>query len=231
MQLAFADCIASAEEELVTEMATTPERVLEAKRLRYRVYCEERGFEAGDNGLEEDVYDGNSRHVLIRSRATGVVFGTLRVVTTRTAGEFKGLPMERVCPEGLLASMPRPTTGEVSRFALLRDRSGISPAASALMRLCLIQGMLQICSEDGLTDICALMERTLLRLLRTSAMHFEVIGQPIEYRGVRYPSAWNVRDGLIRARNENPAVWSFITRNGALSPVSLSKPQPIRLAA
>lgn len=231
MQLAFAECIASAEHELVTEMATTPEMVLEAKRLRYRVYCEERGFEAGQNGLEEDAFDGNARHVLVRSRATNEVYGTVRVAIDRSTDGLNGFPMERVCPHDLLAALPRSSTGEVSRFALLRDRSGISSAASALMRLCLIQGVIQICGEDRLTHLCALMERTLLRLLRTSAIHFNAVGPTIDYRGLRQPSVWNVGDGLCQARHENPLVWSFITRDGVLWPNVARPREHVRLAA
>ncbi len=230
MQLAFAECIASAEQELFTEMATSPEKVFEAKRLRYRVYCEERGFEAGQNGIEEDSFDCNARHVLVRSRATNGVLGTVRVATARPDHET-GFPMERVCSGDLLASLPRSSTGEVSRFALLRDRSGISPAASALMRLCLIQGVIEICGEDRLTHLCALMERTLLRLLRMSAIHFSPVGPMIDYRGMRQPSVWNVNEGLCQARFENPAIWSFITRDGALWPSIAVTHDRVRLAA
>ena len=47
MQNAFAEALESVRNELLLEVARTPEQVLEAKALRYRVYCEERGYEAG----------------------------------------------------------------------------------------------------------------------------------------------------------------------------------------
>ncbi len=215
MQLAFTDSIACAAQELAVEVAQTPEQVLEAKRLRYLVYCEERRFEAGEGGLEQDVFDDCSQHVLVRSRSTGAVYGTVRVALSNAPGSTLGLPMERFCDRWVLDMLPPNQTGEVSRFALRRDRTGISPAAAALMRLCLIQGVVRICGEQRLGHLCALMERTLLRLLQVSSIHFSPIGPAVEHRGLRHPSVWNVSQGLERVWRENRIVWSFITDNGA----------------
>ncbi len=124
--------------------------------------------------------------------------------------------METLCEDYVFASLPRSATGEVSRFALVRDRVGISPAAAGLMRLCLIQGVIQVCGEVGLTHLCALMEKTLLRLLRSTSIYFAGVGPTIEHRGTRQPAVWGLADGLQRVRQENPVVWSFITRDGAL---------------
>ena len=45
-QAGFANAIAAAAAELAVEVACTPIQTLEAQRLRYRVYCEERWFRA-----------------------------------------------------------------------------------------------------------------------------------------------------------------------------------------
>ena len=213
MQVAFTDSIASAGEELIVEIARTPKQILEAKQLRYRVYCQERGFEPGQNNVEQDDFDAQSRHVLVRSRLNGEIYGTVRVVLSGENSEF---PMEHLCEKSVLASLPRPRTGEVSRFALTRDRTGLSPAASALMRLCLFRGIVQIAGEEGLTHLCALIEKTLLRLLQSSAIHFRPVGPAVEHRGIRYPSTWTINDGLLRVHYENKIVWSFITADGKL---------------
>src|SRR3954449_6144724 len=108
MQEAFKDAITAARNELVVEIARTAEQVLEAKRLRYKVYCEERGFEPGEGGRErdgigaggghgdergvaggeervdQDECDVNAHHVLVRSAATGEVFGTVRLVLSKS---------------------------------------------------------------------------------------------------------------------------------------------------
>ncbi|GAC1339898.1 MAG: hypothetical protein NVSMB18_08930 [Acetobacteraceae bacterium] len=216
MQAAFSNAIAAARDELVVEVATTEAQVLEAKRLRYRVYCEERGFEPGAGGIEQDSYDDNSRHVLVRSRVTGEVYGTVRVVLSSNEEGGPGFPMNRVCDDYVLSPLPTAATGEISRFALTRDRSGISPAAAALMRLCLIQGIVQISGELGLTHWCAIMEKTLLRLLRSTSIYFLPVGPTVEYHGVRQPAIWTLADGLERMRRENPQIWAFLTLDGTL---------------
>ena len=216
LQVAFADSIASAREELIVEIARAPEQILEAKQLRYRVYCQERGFEPGQNNLEQDEFDARSRHVLVRSRLNGEVYGTVRVALSGKEHSNSEFPIEHLCGKSVLASLPRARTGEVSRFALTRDRAGLSPAASALTRLCLFRGIIQIAGEEGLTHLCALMEKTLLRLLQSTAIYFHTVGPAVEHRGIRYPSIWRISDGLSRMQHENNAVWSFVTADGTL---------------
>ncbi|GAC1337511.1 MAG: hypothetical protein NVSMB18_02520 [Acetobacteraceae bacterium] len=216
MQTAFTDAIASAREELIVEIARTPEQVLEAKQLRFKVYCEERGYEPGDGGIEQDEYDDNARHVLVRSRVTGEVYGTVRIVLSNDQDTGLGFPMARVCDDYVLGPLPQGATGEISRFALTRDRTGISPGTAALMRLCLIQGIVQVSGELGLTHWCAIMERTLLRLLRSTSIYFLPVGPTVEYHGTRQPAIWTLSDGLERMRRENPQIWAFLTLDGTL---------------
>jgi N-acyl-L-homoserine lactone synthetase len=211
---AFAHAIKAATDELAVELAVSPGQVLEAQRLRYRVYCEERGFEPGRNGLEQDEFDPASRHVLVRSRITGVVLGTVRVVLSDTG--LDGFPMRRACEGWVLGPLPTMSTGEISRFALMRDRSGVSPAAAALMRLCLVRGLVQISAEHELTHWCAIMERTLLRLLRATAIHFLPVGPVVEYHGLRQPAVCGIAAMLNRMKLEQSAVWAYVTENGTL---------------
>src|SRR6202012_3997540 len=152
------DAIAAAADELSVEVVINPLQILEAQRLRYRVYCEERGFEAGDSGLEQDDFDASSGHVLLRSRRSQAVLGTVRVVLPTAAAGQDSFPMQRVCERYVLALLPISSTGEISRFALTRERVGISPAAAALMRLCLMRGIVQVSGDNHLTHWCALME-------------------------------------------------------------------------
>jgi N-acyl-L-homoserine lactone synthetase len=213
---AFGAAISAARNELVIEVATSNAQITEAKRLRYRVYCEERGFEPGENGLEQDEFDRNAAHVLVRSKASGEVFGTVRVVLSKWDEGGLGFPMQRVCEDCVLAALPTPATGEVSRFAVTRDRKGLSPAVAALIRLCLMQGVFRIAGERQLTHLCAIMERTLLRLLRSSSIYFVPVGPSIEYHGTRQPAVWSLEEGVASMRRENPQIWSFLTLEGTL---------------
>lgn len=211
---AFSDALAIARDELVIEIADTHEQVLAAQRLRYLVYCEEHEFLVGRDGIEEDEFDLHSRHILVRSRRSSMVYGTVRVVLS---GEYGiGFPMQLVCDAHVLQPFCHPQIGEISRFAVTRDRAGLSSAASALMRLFLIRGIVQVSGECGLTHWCATMERTLLRLLRTTAIHFEPVGKPIEYHGLRQPAVYSLSRGLPQIRSEHPYLWSFLTAEGTL---------------
>ena len=211
----FADAIAAAAAELAVEVADTPAQILEAQRLRYRVYCQERCFEPGADGLEQDEFDVTSRHVLVRGIASGTVFGTVRVVCAPPEGSQDSFPMQRACERYVLAPLPASTTGEISRFALTRDRSGLSPAAAAAMRLFLMRGIVEISGQGALTHWCALMESSLLRLLRPTGIHFQAIGPCVEHHGTRQPAIAAIGVLLNRIRSEQPHVWFFITNNGA----------------
>lgn len=216
MHHTFGAALAAATEEMEVEVATSAEQILEAQRLRYKVYCEERGFEPGANGLEQDSYDGASRHVLVRGRSTGKVLGTVRVVIGAEAPGEASFPMMRVCEQYVLAPLPVMATGEISRFALTRDRLGVSPTAAALMRLFLMRGIVTVSGMHQLSHWCAIMESSLLRLLRATAIHFQQVGPPVEFHGLRQPAVGAISTVLGRIRNEKPLVWSFITGNGSL---------------
>ncbi len=216
MHHTFGPALAAATEEMEVEVATSTEQILEAQRLRYKVYCEERGFEPGANGLEQDLYDAVSRHVLVRARRTGEVLGTVRIVIGSERDDGASFPMQRVCERYVLAPLPLSATGEISRFALTRDRPGISPGAAALMRLFLMRGIVTISGMHQLSHWCAIMESSLLRLLRATAIHFQQVGPPVEFHGIRQPAVGAISTVLGRIRNEKPLVWSFITGNGAL---------------
>ena len=163
MECSIESALEAARDELETEIATSGPQIEAAQRLRYKVYCEERGFEPGENGLEQDEFDHVSRHVLVRSRRSGQVLGTVRVVLGCAASGASSFPMNRVCERYVLSPLPAMATGEISRFALTRDRPGVSPAAAALMRLFLMRGIVTVSGTHDLTHWCAIMERSLLR--------------------------------------------------------------------
>ena len=183
--------------------------------MRYRVYCEERGFEPGQGGRETDSFDASARHVLVCSRVTGRTLGTVRVVLPQHGGGAEGFPMNRVCEPYVLAPLPFASTGEISRFALTRERTGISAGAAALMRLCLMRGIVQVSGHSKLTHWCAIMESSLIRLLRATAIHWQPVGPTVEYHGKRQPAVASIDTMLGRIRREQPAVWSYITNDGA----------------
>jgi len=196
-------------------VANTPELLEEVFRLRYQVYSIEKGFEPGCGGKEFDEFDGWAQHVLLVHRASGDPIGTVRIIPPSPAAGIDGLPMASICAAGLLRHLPPLTTGEISRFAVSKQRR-MSCRAGAMVRLGLLQGVIRLSSELGLTHWCAIMEPTLLRLLQMNAIHYLPLGPLVKYHGLRQPSYANISKVVNRARSEQWDVWNYCTLGGTL---------------
>lgn len=196
-------------------IADNPRLMNEVYRLRYQIYCVERGFEPGDNGVEKDKFDARARHVLVIHRETGEAVGTVRVIPSSLTGGVEGLPMTSVCAPGLIRHLPPMTTGEISRFAVSKVRSS-GCRAGAMLRLGLMQGVVHLSIELGLTHWCAIMEPTLIRLLQAHAIHYLPVGPLVEYHGLRQPCFATISSVIERSRSEQWESWDYCTRGGRL---------------
>ena len=107
--------------------AVTPGLIDEAYKLRYQVYCEEKGYEDAacfQNKREVDEYDNRAIHSLIRHRHSGIYVGVVRLVLPQFAGVDSNLPIEDHCGLDLaethphFAKLPRHSIGEISRFSV-----------------------------------------------------------------------------------------------------------------
>ena len=213
-------------EEFTVEIARDADALLEAYRLRHQVYCLERKFEFIQPGvdIETDEFDERTGHVLIRSRSDDQVVGTVRLILPDVELPELSFPMQRVCARGLLNRLPISETAEVSRFALSKVRRAESGASLGLLRLSLVQGLVMLSREMGVTHWCAMMEPTLLRLLRMTSIYFRALGPLVEHHGLRQP-AYNSLDEIFgRMFDEQPSVWDFITDGGRLWPAPSSVP-------
>jgi hypothetical protein len=122
--------------------------------------------------------------------------------------------MQQVCAPGLLNQLPVSTTAEVSRFALSKVRRAESRASQGLLRLSLVQGLVMLSRETGITHWCAMMEPSLLRLLTTTAIYFRALGPLVEHHGLRQPAYNSVDEIFGRMYEEKPSMWNFITDGG-----------------
>jgi N-acyl-L-homoserine lactone synthetase len=220
------DVIAAADSDFSVEIAVTSDELDEVFRLRYQVYCLERRFEQGANGREFDEYDAFSRHIVLRHRPSGQAIGTVRLIVPRLGGSEAALPMEEVADLPRLRALPRASVAEVSRFALSKVLRAESASFGSLCRLGLVRGLVQVSAMFGVGYWCALMEPKLLRLLASTAIHFQPVGLMVEHHGLRQPSFTPLSDMLARVRAERPAIWDFLTDAGRLWPE-----QPAAVAA
>lgn len=214
----MAAAIAITRSELLVQVADTPELVRDAHILRHQVYCMERGYEPGQDGLEVDAYDAHAAHVVLRLTGCGTVVGTARLILpTSGAG---GFPMQGLVTPGRFAALPVAGLAELSRFAVSKQRRGLSPAAASLSRLALVRGLVQLSQQRGVTHLCAVMERTLLRLLLASGIHFADMGPVVEHHGLRQPTWCEIAPMLAQMREEQPEIWGFVTEYGAFTPAA-----------
>lgn len=194
-------------------LADTPALRAESYRLRHQVYCIERGFEAGGNGIEKDDFDQRSRHALVIDHATQTTLGSVRIVgPVECPSQY---PMTNACQPDLLRHLPLHATGEISRFAISKTRR-TDCRDTAMVRLGLIHGIVRLSHEMGLTHWCAIMEPALLRLLQMNAIRFNPLGPTVEYHGIRQPTYGHIKTVLNRIRCEQCDVWNYITWGGLL---------------
>ena len=208
--------IRDAARDFEVAVADTQEKLQAAYRLRHQVYCIERGYEQGNGALETDRFDARAGHALLTQRSTGRIVGTVRVVAPRLDGPRADLPMQQLCDQEVFRMLPMGSTGEISRFSISKDLRDAGCAGNAMLRLGLMQGIVRLSSDLRLTHWCAIMEHTLLRLLRVSAIHFQPLGPAIEHRGLRQPSWGSIGGVLSRIRRERPAIWDYLTEGGTL---------------
>lgn len=196
------------------DLAMTPEQKRDIYEVRYRVYCEEFGYESAKefpDQLEQDQFDKNSLHCLITHKSTQRPAGCVRLVTTGDQN-LDQLPLEAYCASSLDAGVmdrfksKRDSICEISRLAVdgaFRQRSfesetrfGSKDAIDCSLRerrtfsLISVAGFLAAIALTELTErtnAFAMMEPFLPRLLARSGIVTEKIGSDIDYHGIRAP--------------------------------------------
>jgi N-acyl amino acid synthase of PEP-CTERM/exosortase system len=181
-------------------------------RIRYRVYCEEFGYEDKDafpNGIELDEFDKQSQHCLVIHKASSTPAGCVRVVR---GIQDSLLPFEKFCSDSLDRNffehnqMSRESMCEVSRLAvdgMFRRRAGeqatryggvhVSDLSQQEQRTFPLIAVSCFLAATALTDLMnctnafAMMEPFLPRMLSRSGINFTKVGQDIDYHGLRAP--------------------------------------------
>jgi N-acyl-L-homoserine lactone synthetase len=188
----------------------------EVHRLRYQVYCLERGFEPARDGRESDPADAFSTHALVRERATGQAVGTVRLIAPGLGDGEARMPVCAITGPAPWRHLPRAATAEISRFALSKRVRAEHGVSDSLLRLFLMRGVVALSGRLGLTHWCALMEPCLLRLLRASGISFQPVGAPVDHHGLRLPVMGVIGEVLGQMAREKPLVWDFVTLGGSL---------------
>jgi N-acyl-L-homoserine lactone synthetase len=169
---------------LLTFYKVETEKELEqVYRLRYHIYCLEKGFEPKEkypDGIETDEYDVYSIHFI--AKVLGEAVGTARLILNNPLG----FPAEKYCKADITAfSIKKEQTVEISRFAV----SNISVRALQFDRTKILIGLFREVYQEtkqlGIENLCAAMGKGLQRLLCRYGIVFSSLGPIVDYHGPR----------------------------------------------
>jgi N-acyl amino acid synthase of PEP-CTERM/exosortase system len=216
--------------------ASTEELRQEVYKLRYQVYCLEKGFlNPSPDGTEHDEYDEYSSHYLIRHHETGYMATTRLILPDRNHPE-KLFPMEaynQIDNAELLKSMPRNNIAELSRFCVSKefrrranerdiivtnevddDRSPIKKHHSPNLTLALFACAVRISFEHDIHYWYAIMEPASKKIAAALGVNFVAVGSPMpseHYYGLRAPYTIKVNDLLRGAEEKDPEYLEMLT--------------------
>jgi N-acyl amino acid synthase of PEP-CTERM/exosortase system len=202
-----------------TEIDHTPRLLESSYRLRYQVYCLERGFLRPEDyplGLETDEFDCVSSHVGAVD-AHGELAGTARLVKNTAAG----FPLFHHCsifPQERARDTPNDRVVEIGRLSVSRhyrrrlaDAAAItgndqSPQRAAGYQgenrrsgrggvlLTIIKAVYQQSKRMGATEWLAATEPSLQRVLARHGVPFRQIGPESDYFGLVAPYVMDVEE-------------------------------------
>ncbi|TCO74336.1 PEP-CTERM/exosortase system-associated acyltransferase [Chromatocurvus halotolerans] len=203
-------------------LALTPAEKEAVYAVRYRVYCEEFGYEPIEAFLdrqETDEFDNQSAHCLVTHKETGRPAGCVRLVFVE--GDNR-LPMELHSGGAIDADFMRrfdQTRGEIceiSRLAVdgaFRRRRGEDASQFGahdsflfndeerrtfpLIAVALFLASAAVADIQSRPNLFAIMEPFLPKILGRIGVQFQRVGEDFQFRGVRAPYYANIND-LVR---------------------------------
>ena len=193
--------------DLSLTISRDPSHVARCQRLRYKVYCVERGWYNEvriSKGHEIDAYDNRSSHALLTRAEGGEPIGVVRLVLPEAGPHGPDLPIEEIDPDPLQFADEKidySRLAEVSRFAVTREHKawalertsvnlgtgGPNERRFSLFSVLLMRAVVKMARENGITFLCATMEPALILHLSRLGIKFKPLGEPKEYHGLRQP--------------------------------------------
>jgi N-acyl-L-homoserine lactone synthetase len=183
---------------VTVQRATSAAQLADHHRLRYQVYCLDRGFEPTEmnaDGEEHDAFDAQSVH-FVAYDADGVACGALRLVYP--VSDFPAAHVTRLDEQVLMALQGKVV--ELSRLCLRHPdghATGELYQGSDVM-LAMLHEAWRYCRSDGISHWLCLITPALERMLSRLQVPFEVVGDSCRYRGQRRPLLTDINQ-MMRA--------------------------------
>ncbi len=217
------------------DLVSSPEMASKAAGLRYRVYCEEFGFEersAFPDHREADEFDRFSIQGLITHKRSSRAAGCVRLVC---ASETHKMPFEVHCMDSIYVdqldtlSSERSQVCEFSRLAVdaaFRKRRGESHTrvgefdaldcchqeqrTFSMIGIAAFLTAFALACLSNRTRVFAMMEANLPRLLRQSGIEVQKVGDIIDYHGQRAAYFTTTQSALSGMRGDLRSLYEAI---------------------
>ena len=188
---------------VLVKRVTSEKELNDVFKVRYKVYCLERGYERPEdypNGFESDEYDPYSIHFIVYVNSLPI--GTARLILRNPFD----LPIERHCNVDIKSICADPgKVVEISRLAVSSEvTKGCSIKKTAIM-FNLIREIYHTTQCLNIEYVVAAMGQGLERILKKCGIMFIKIGDPVEYHGIRIPYYAHIEElmgGLSQNRND-----------------------------
>lgn len=230
MTLAALKTVTYDDKNLSLQISRNPEHVGRCQRLRYKVYCVERGWYNEvriSKGHELDAYDNRANHALLTRNDSGEGIGVVRLVLPTGDPEHPDLPIQEIMPDPLsLIEEPVDLTriAEVSRFAVTRDCKNWSPTPGvsgadgksnserrfSLFSVTLMRAVVLMARANDIEFLCATMEPALILHLSRLGIKFKSLGEPKEYHGLRQPCFMKLSEVDLEMKRLRPEIHPLV---------------------
>jgi len=152
-------------------------------RIRHEVYCSQLGYEEeAVNKMEKDDFDKEAIHFIVYCNTLKKWIGSSRLVFR----SGRSLPIEYLCNIDNLSAdkdLFSPLYCEVSRFCFIKQRE--RDRVNLFMNLLMV--MRKEAKKKGALFSYILIKKGLAKILDRNKVPLRLIGEAVEYRGLRYP--------------------------------------------
>lgn len=188
------------EKRYMAVLADTEESKSIHYALRHEVYCVEKGFLCSSENLrEQDNFDENSVHFLVRDLLKSRWVGTLRVVlpNENSLPVMKAVGRNLINDEGLAVN----NVAEISRLSIIdqhrHSTTIINDHSFSEVMFSLISAAKHYCEGLGIGTWIFLCRKSLSKIANRQGMTMNKIGGPCEYKGTRYPYLVNLQEAFL----------------------------------
>ncbi len=176
-------------------------------RIRYQVYCLEKGYEDIKQfpiRMETDRYDACSVHFIVRDNISNKWVGACRLVIL----PFNKLPLLQHCSISDTSYQKFSVSAEISRLcAIASSRRGTWNMLTMMLNV-----LQHYCLDHELHHCFSLHNKALARIVRSLNINIEAISEDCEFHGQRRAYYHNCMPANIKTENVTDYPYQFYSK-------------------